>query len=362
METKTTVRATSPAGVDVEVVKQALLEIVSEKTGYPTEMLDPGMDMEADLGIDSIKRVEILGALQARFPELPKADTSALAELHTLDQITKYLTSTVPDAVTPLPKPISPAIQETPVTLADSGSNLPRGVVALKFLPAPDHLDVVFPKDHTCILMDGGTDLTPALAKALSEQGIKVVVLGLPDTLIRDQRPMPENIQRVPMNDLSENGIQTTLVSLQKEYGPAGMYIHLDPPSSEAGIFSESEKTIARTTFMVAKYLMKNLTEAAQMNYAAFVTVTHMDGEFGLTTSGLVEPVSGSLFGLVKTLNLEWDKVFCRAIDLSPDVNSASAVQHIMAELYDPNRLISEVGYSCTGRHTLVVEQPASEN
>ncbi|MDP2995259.1 MAG: beta-ketoacyl synthase N-terminal-like domain-containing protein [Anaerolineales bacterium] len=351
--TAMTVSIPTPAGIAVEIVKQALLEIVSEKTGYPTEMLDPGMDMEADLGIDSIKRVEILGALQTRFPELPKVDTAALAELHTLDQITEYLTSVAPAGEQPAPQ--AQLAMEEP-------HNLPRGVVALKFLPTPDHLDMVFPKDRTCILMDGGTDLTPALAKALSGQGIKVVVLGLTDALVSDQRPMPKNIRRVLMEDLTETGIQNTLASLQQEYGPAGMYIHLDPPGASAEAFSENEKTIARTTFLIAKYLMKNLTEAAQLNYAAFVTVTHMDGEFGLTTSGVFGPVSGSLFGLVKTLNLEWDKVFCRAIDLSPDVNLASAVEHIMSELYDPNRLISEVGYSSKGRFTLVVEQPESEN
>jgi polyketide-type polyunsaturated fatty acid synthase PfaA len=342
-----------PAGIDLEIVKKALLEIVSEKTGYPTEMLDPGMDMEADLGIDSIKRVEILGALQTRFPELPKADTAALVELHTLDQITEYLTSAAPAEEPPAPQ-TQPTMEEP--------HDLPRGVVALKFLPSPDHLDMVFSKNRTCILMDDGTDLTPALTKALTGQGIKVVVLGLNNTLVSDQKPMPKNIRRILMEDLTETGIQNTLASLQKEFGPAGMYIHLDPPGTSAEAFSEAEKTIARTTFLVAKYLMKNLTEAAQFNYAAFVTVTHMDGEFGLTTSGLFEPVSGSLFGLVKTLNLEWDKVFCRAIDLSPDVNIATAVEHIMAELYDPNRLISEVGYSSKGRFTLVVEQPGSES
>jgi acyl carrier protein len=341
------------AGGEAETVKQALLEIVSEKTGYPTEMLDPGMDMEADLGIDSIKRVEILGALQTRFPELPKADTAALAELHTLNQITEYLTSVAPKAE-------QPAAQTQPIK--ETSHDLPRGVVALKFLPYPDHLDMVFPKDHTCILMDDGTDLTPALAKALNEQGIKVVVLGLNNALVRVQKPMPKNIRRILMEDLTETGIENTLANLQKEYGPAGMYIHLDPPGMVGEAFSETENTIARTTFLVAKYLMKNLTEASQLNFAAFVTVTHMDGEFGLTTSGLFEPVSGSLFGLVKTLNLEWEKVFCRAIDLSPDVNVDTAVEHIMAELYDPNRLISEVGYSDKGRFTLVIEQPGSEN
>jgi len=356
--TVVTVPVPVPAGIDVEIVKQALLDIVSEKTGYPTEMLDPGMDMEADLGIDSIKRVEILGALQTRFPELPKADTTALAELHTLDQITEYLTSAAPAGE----QPALPAQLAQAQSAVEEPHRLPRGVVALKFLPTPDHLDMVFPKDRTCILMDGGTDLTPALAKALSAQGIKVVVLGLTDALVGDQRPMPKNIRRVLMEDLTETGIQNTLASLQQEYGPAGMYIHLDPPGMSAEAFSENERTIARTTFLVAKYLKENLTEAAQSNYAAFVTVTHMDGEFGLTTSGLFEPVSGSLFGLVKTLNLEWDKVFCRAIDLSPDVNLAMAVEHITAELYDPNRLISEVGYSSKGRFTLVVEQPESEN
>ncbi len=340
-------------GVEVETVKLALLEIVSEKTGYPTEMLDPGMDMEADLGINSIKRVEILGALQTRFPKLPKADAAALAELHTLNQITSYLTTTATAEEKASPR--------TPPTKVAT-ETLPRGVVALKFLPSPDHLDMIFPKDHTCILMDDGTDLTPALAQALSEQNIKVVVLGLNKSLVVDHTKMPKNIRHVMMEDLTESGIQNTLSNLQQEYGPAGMYIHLDPPGTAAGSFSETENTIARTTFLVAKYLMKNLNETSQLNYAAFVTVTHMDGEFGLTTSGLFEPVSGSLFGLVKTLNLEWEKVFCRAIDLSPDVNVATAVKHIMAELYDPNRLISEVGYSDKGRFTLVVEQPGSES
>jgi hypothetical protein len=321
--------------------------------------------MEADLGIDSIKRVEILGALQTRFPELPKADTTALAELHTLDQITEYLTSAAPVGEQPALQ--TQAAQTNLVEeaayepLTGLEQRLPRGIVVLKFLPSPDHLDMIFPKDHTCILMDGGTDLTPALAKALSGQGIKVVVLGLSDALVGDQRQLPKDIQRVLMEDLSETGIQKTLTDLQQEYGPAGMYIHLDPPGTLEEVSSANEETIARTTFLVAKYLMKNLTDAAELNYAAFVTVTHMDGEFGLTTSGVFEPVSGSLFGLVKTLNLEWDKVFCRAIDLSPDVNVATAVEHIMAELYDPNRLISEVGYSNKGRFTLVVEQTELE-
>jgi acyl transferase domain-containing protein len=39
-----------------------LLKIVSERTGYPQDMLNLDHDLEADLGIDSIKRTEILGS------------------------------------------------------------------------------------------------------------------------------------------------------------------------------------------------------------------------------------------------------------------------------------------------------------
>ena len=72
-------------------LRQDLLDIVSDKTGYPVEMLDPDMDMESDLGIDSIKRVEILGALQDQHPDLPEVEADALAELRTLTQILAYM-------------------------------------------------------------------------------------------------------------------------------------------------------------------------------------------------------------------------------------------------------------------------------
>lgn len=45
-------------------IKGLLLKIVSDKTGYPPDMLDLDSDMEADLSIDSIKRMEIIAALK----------------------------------------------------------------------------------------------------------------------------------------------------------------------------------------------------------------------------------------------------------------------------------------------------------
>jgi acyl transferase domain-containing protein len=47
-------------------ITKLLLRLVSARTGYPPDMLDPTLNLEADLGIDSIKRVEILGRCTAR--------------------------------------------------------------------------------------------------------------------------------------------------------------------------------------------------------------------------------------------------------------------------------------------------------
>lgn len=46
-----------------ETFQTTLLRIVSERTGYPEDMFDLDANLEADLGVDSIKRVEIFGTL-----------------------------------------------------------------------------------------------------------------------------------------------------------------------------------------------------------------------------------------------------------------------------------------------------------
>ncbi|MGE3933042.1 MAG: beta-ketoacyl synthase N-terminal-like domain-containing protein, partial [Rhodospirillaceae bacterium] len=58
--------APPPAHAAGIAVGDILIAVVAEKTGYPPEMLKLEMALEADLGIDSIKRVEILSALQDR--------------------------------------------------------------------------------------------------------------------------------------------------------------------------------------------------------------------------------------------------------------------------------------------------------
>jgi malonyl CoA-acyl carrier protein transacylase/phosphopantetheinyl transferase len=63
--------------------------LVADRTGYPPEMLERPLDLEADLGIDSIKRVEILAALQQETGRT--IDMERAASVHTVDQIVELL-------------------------------------------------------------------------------------------------------------------------------------------------------------------------------------------------------------------------------------------------------------------------------
>jgi acyl carrier protein len=83
--------APTPAAAAGPDVKALLLTVVAEKTGYPVEMLTLEMHIEADLGIDSIKRVEILSAMQERAAGLPVVKAADLAALKTLGQIVEFL-------------------------------------------------------------------------------------------------------------------------------------------------------------------------------------------------------------------------------------------------------------------------------
>ncbi|MHB8605973.1 MAG: SDR family NAD(P)-dependent oxidoreductase, partial [Thermoplasmatota archaeon] len=80
----------------VAVVKDALLAIVAEKTGYPPEMLQLDMDMEADLGIDTVKQAEVFGAIRDRY-QLPREEGIQIKDYPTLAHVIRYIEGRVTD-------------------------------------------------------------------------------------------------------------------------------------------------------------------------------------------------------------------------------------------------------------------------
>lgn len=69
-----------PAKVNYQEV---IISTIADLTGYPVEMIELDMELEAGLGIDSIKKVEIFSALQAKIPSFAGVDTGQLATLTT---------------------------------------------------------------------------------------------------------------------------------------------------------------------------------------------------------------------------------------------------------------------------------------
>ncbi len=225
-------------------------------------------------------------------------------------------------------------------------------------LPVPDFWEFTQPNSHTCLLTDDGSSTTNRLAQLLTERGWRVVVLSFPQSIVMERPVLPQGVNRVSLTDLSEEQMQQQLTAISDTYGSIGAFIHLHPVSEfpkDTVSYPKSEKSILKYVFLLAKHLKRSLN-AAHTGRSFFLTVARLDGEFGLGARIDFSVISGGLFGLTKTLNLEWEGVFCRAVDVSPELNAETTAHCIMSELHDPNSLIQEVGYNLLGRVTLVCE------
>jgi len=353
--------APSASAPGIEALTESMLQVVSEKTGYPVEMLELDMEMEADLGIDSIKRVEILGTMMDLYPNLPEMNPEELAELKTLGQIVGHMESYLSggaDVPVPAVQESSGEDEEILQTSAIEVS-VPCGRARLVRLPLPDALEFSLPDGHVCLVTDDGTSRTVGVAEALVEKGWKVVVLSFPPSTIVEGPAAAWGIPRVELKDLDEKHLREKLREIAEKDGPIGGLIHLNPSLGQDGengiVFSENARDILLHVFLLAKHLQPSLTQTTPPGRRFFMTVVGLDGSLGVG-GGEFSAVDGGFFGLVKTLNLEWESVFCRAVDLSPVLDEAQSIDSILQELHDPDARIVETGYGLQGRVTLVAE------
>ncbi|MGW2584217.1 SDR family NAD(P)-dependent oxidoreductase [Streptomyces virginiae] len=166
-----------------EEVMDLVLEIVHIRTGYPRDMLDPELDLEADLSIDSIKRVEIIGALADRIG-LPQDPTSGSAEsaveelsrIKTLRGIVDWITTHTPTTPEPTTTP-TPTPTPTPApTRRPTPARLSR--LRVDLLPAP--LADAAPETLRGLriaLVDDGQGIARTLATALEDMGAEPTIL-----------------------------------------------------------------------------------------------------------------------------------------------------------------------------------------
>ena len=117
--------ARKPSSASTSALDSAAIvrSIVSEKTGYPPDMLDADMDLEGELGVDSIKQVEILSSLRDRLPHLPEIEPERLVELRTIAAIAAMIDAAAPGGSSS-PAPAAPARAETKAVTAPAASSL----------------------------------------------------------------------------------------------------------------------------------------------------------------------------------------------------------------------------------------------
>ncbi|MBO1894773.1 acyltransferase domain-containing protein [Shewanella sp. BF02_Schw] len=360
------VSAPATTGLSADTVLSTMMSVVANKTGYPAEMLELSMDMEADLGIDSIKRVEILGTVQDELPGLPELNPEDLAECRTLGEIVSYMQTKLPAATA-----IASVAPASTANKADVNTAAlpPHSEVALKKLPAADKLVDCFSTDSCIVITDDGHN-AGLLAEKLNAKGLTVAVIRNPQTISVAHSPLSSDIKSYTLSSIDDAQIAQVIADIKADLGAehaiAG-FIHLQPQatanSSELMSCTVAAKAAVDNAFLWAKHLHAEFAKPAQGSRLCYFTVSRLDGGFGYldnTQLATAELNQAALSGLSKTLSHEWPQVFCRALDIANNIDTANFADAIVAELFDINGAnasadrINEVGISNQGRVTLV--------
>ena len=86
-------------GASSDPVKERILALVVEKTGYPPEMLDLDLDLEADLGVDTVKQAELFAAIREIY-NIPRDENRKLRDYPTLSHVIRFVYENRPDLAT----------------------------------------------------------------------------------------------------------------------------------------------------------------------------------------------------------------------------------------------------------------------
>ncbi|MFU0243439.1 phosphopantetheine-binding protein, partial [Streptomyces scabiei] len=161
-------RADAPTVADPARLEELLLSVVAERTGYPVSMLNADMALDADLGVDSIKRVEILSVVRQRVGDLPTGDVAALGRLSTLREIVDALTDVAASAGAP-----SAAQAEAPVVRREPEPvELRRLALRTVDAPAPG-LETAGLADGPVYVVGGPAETADLVAGKLTGRGVR---------------------------------------------------------------------------------------------------------------------------------------------------------------------------------------------
>jgi acyl transferase domain-containing protein/NAD(P)-dependent dehydrogenase (short-subunit alcohol dehydrogenase family)/acyl carrier protein len=350
---------------------RTLLSIVTDQTGYPEDMLDLNMDIEADLGIDSIKRLEIFSSLDEAFPNASAdVELNDLAELKSLQEIVDFFYQTAiesDDHDGGLKQGDHGAVSDD-----DDHADLQEksgGAMSTRYvvspvpvdLPGSNHLDLK--SDEQILILDDGDQTGIRLKEALSHKGYKAFVLQFNDFGSGAKNGAD---LFVDLHDLNDGAIQALLDKIVEKNGPIGGFIHINPLMSKLGdvaeFFNTKENTRLKTVFFMAKHLKRLVDDTSDAGSRFFVTVTRIDGKIGLNGISSRSILQGGYYGLTKSLKKEAPQLFCRTIDIAPDVPREDVSAIIMEELQDSDGFHLDVGRTAVAERFILGKEISAKN
>ncbi len=312
----------SPSTSDTDLVA-LMLAVVAEKTGYPADMLNLGMDLEGDLGIDSIKRVEILSAVADQVPELRSVDMGHMGTLRTLGAIVDYMKG--------IGEPGAPASAAAPTTAP----------VAVPAAPAPVHAAKAAPALGRFAL-----ERIEAPATGLAQPGLlsggEVWVTGL------------DELNEPLAAELRARGVNAKATSSLSEEATACVYL--------GGLRDAADVDAAIAVNREAFALARALAVRFEKERGLFVTVQDTGAAFGTAPMDPRRAWLAGLPALVKTAGQEWPQATLKAVDLERGGRGAEEIaKALAAELLEGGGEAEVALPAAGGRFTLrSVAKPVS--
>jgi len=313
-------KAAAPAGEGLtrEKVTDMLLAIVEEKTGYPRDMVGLHQNLEADLGIDSIKRIEVVGAM---LQQLPAAHRDALTE-HRSKLNTQSTLNGMIDLIAQAKVGGGVAV---PFDVAEAGS------------PADEKPLVAHPSRH---VMAGAPEAIAAGAWKDVGTGHLVVTrdrLGVAESLVQQLEASGCTVTLLGEEVLADEAALLAWTAEFKSRQPtlAGV-VHLAPVGAE-WLPVEAPIEAFRRQLQVhekALFLLVRELGAAFADSAHVVAASALGGRFnrdGSAGQGLALQ-SGAL-GMLKSLQEEKPSWRLKGIDLDPSQPAAALSAQLFGEM-----------------------------
>lgn len=325
--------APAPVGAEPltpDELLDAVREIIHTRTGYPREMLDAGLDLEADLSVDSIKRVEIIGALADRIGLPQDAGGAAesaveqLARVKTISGIVDWIAAARAEPA-PAPAPAGPAPAVAPLpaphtTVGPAGPDEP-GVG-----PAP------LPPTRSLVR---AVPLGPPAGRPPAQ-----VVAGVDFAVVEDGQGVALALTAL----LESHGARVRTVPAERLAGLTG--------DGVAGVVDLSALRAGHAAVLPGQYaaLRGALTGGSRW----LLLATAAGGTFGQDTAGdAPDPLPGAgLRGFARTAALEYPDALIRAVDIDPKDRPERIAAHLLAELCAPGEPVV-VGHARGARTTL---------